>query len=86
MGKIRHLDFTDLWIQEKIRSKSVGLEKDLGTDNPADILTRYVDPSMLTSALKRRNMNFMEGRPACAPAAMGIHQPTNPDSVISNGQ
>ena len=27
MGKIRHLDCIDLWIQEKIRSKLVGLEK-----------------------------------------------------------
>ena len=86
MGKIRHLDFTDLWFQEKIRSKFVGLEKVLGTENPADILTKCVDHSILASALNRLNMEFMEGRPACAPAAMGIHQSTNPDYAISKGQ
>ena len=73
MGKIQHLDCTDLWIQEKIRSKFVGLEKVPGAENPADIITKYVDHSIWTSALKRLNMKFMEVRPACAPAAMGIH-------------
>ena len=43
LGKIRHLDVTDLWIQDKVRSKLIGLKKILGTDNPADIFTKYVD-------------------------------------------
>ena len=34
MGKIRHLDCTDLWIQEKIRSTFVGLEQIPGTEKP----------------------------------------------------
>ena len=86
MRKIRHVDCTDLWIQEKIRSELVGLEKVLDTENPADILKKYVDHSILASALERLNMKFMEGRPACAPAAMGIHGSTNPDYAISKGQ
>ena len=40
LGKIRHLDVTDLWIQDKAKPKQVGLTKVLGTDNPADIFTK----------------------------------------------
>ena len=80
MGKIRHLDCTDLWVAIR------WVRKNPGTESPADILTTYVDHSILTSALKRLNLKFMEGRPACAPAAMGIHQSTNPDIATSSGQ
>ena len=71
LGKIRHLDVTDLWIQDKVRSKQVGLKKVLGTDNPADIFTKCVERSILQKAMATMNMVQMTGRPACAPAAMG---------------
>ena len=72
LGKIRHLDVTDLWIQDKIRSKQIRLLKVLGADNVADIFTKYVDRSTLEKALKNMNVLKVEGRPACAPAAMGV--------------
>jgi hypothetical protein len=34
MGKIKHLDVTDLWIQEKFISKLAYLHKVLGIENP----------------------------------------------------
>ena len=43
MGRIRHLDVTDLWVQEKFTSKAASIDKVLGTENPADILTKHVD-------------------------------------------
>ena len=36
LDKIRYLDVTELWIQDKIRSKLIVLKKVLGADNPAD--------------------------------------------------
>ena len=42
MGKIRHLATTDLWIQDKVRSRVLELVKVLGTENPADVLTKYL--------------------------------------------
>ena len=47
MGKIRHLDTTDLWVQEVIRSGRVQLNKVLGTENPADIFTKYVERALI---------------------------------------
>ena len=70
LGKLRHLDCEDLWIQSKVRSKDVELLKALGTKTPADILTKYVDPETLKSALSRINMVVESGRPASAPQAV----------------
>ena len=72
MGKIRHLDTTDLWVQEKVRNGDIELLKILGTENPADAFTKYLDQASLDKAMMKLNVEFMSGRPACAPAAMGI--------------
>ena len=71
LGKLRHLDCTDLWIQDTIRSGRISLEKVLGTSNPADILTKYVEKKALDMALAKMNLLPTAGRPVSAPAAMG---------------
>ena len=71
IGRIRHLDTTDLWIQDAIRSGRISLDKVPGTLNPADILTKYVDKRALDMALPKMNLWPTAGRPASAPAAMG---------------
>ena len=71
LGKIRHLDVTDLWIQDTIRSKQIKLLKVLGTENVADVFTTYVDRTTLEKALANTCFFKVAGRPACAPAAMG---------------
>ena len=43
LGKVRHLDCQALWIQDAVRTKRVQLEKVLGTENPADLLTKNVN-------------------------------------------
>ena len=42
LGKIRHLDVEDLWVQQRIRDRNVDPVKVLGSDHPADMLTKYV--------------------------------------------
>ena len=71
LGNIRHLDMTDLWIQDKICSKQIRLVKVFGADNAADMFTTSVDRSTLENAPKQINVVKVEGRPACLPAAMG---------------
>ena len=51
LGKIRHLDVMDLWLQDKVRAKQVGLKQILGTDQPADIFTKYVERPILQKAM-----------------------------------
>ena len=43
LGKIRHIDVKELWLQEAVRHQRVKLEKIAGERNPADILTKHVD-------------------------------------------
>jgi hypothetical protein len=71
LGKIRHLSVTDLWIQDKVRSKTIDLVKVLGTDNPADVLTKYVQRPTMEKALAELCLVPTPGRPECAPIAMG---------------
>ena len=72
MGKIRHLDCSDLWVQEKIRNKQIALHKVLGTENPADAFTKYVNAETLKMAMSKIGMQRLDGRPACAPDTLGI--------------
>ena len=72
MGKIRHLDVSDLWVQDKVRSGAMDLRKVLGTENPADALTKYVDAGTLDKCMKAMGLELREGRSEAAPEAMGI--------------
>ena len=71
LGRIRHLATTDLWIQEPIRDGKVELLKILGTENPADVLTKYVDKKTMEAALAKLSLEFQEGRSQIAPNIMG---------------
>ena len=71
LGKVRHLATTDLWIQEKVRGRQIELCKVLGAENPADVFTKYVCRGTMDGALVKMNMKKLEGRPECAPAAVG---------------
>ena len=67
VGKIRHLDTSLLWIQQKLRDKDVTAEKILGADNPADILTKHVDSATLQKHLARMGLEYEQGRAYYAP-------------------
>ena len=76
LGKIRHLHCTDLWIQERVRNKDLELHKVLGSENPADIFTKYVDAAIMENTLHKMMFFFMEGRAKMAPDTMGLN-PSN---------
>ena len=59
MGKIRHLDVIDLWIQETFKSKLAFLHKVLGTANPDDMFTKYTDRSILNMAMGKMNTHIL---------------------------
>ena len=77
LGKIRHLDVTDLWCQEQVRLGKVSLHKVLGSENPADIMTKYTDSATLKKMLGIMNLRPMEGRAACAPAVSTGAEPSS---------
>ena len=68
LGRVRHLAVADLWIQDKIRCKDFQLLKVLGKDNPADLMTKYVDQQTLHRHLDNLGLMLEKGRAASAPA------------------
>ena len=72
MGRICHLDVTDLWVREKLNSKLAFLHLFCcWAENPKELMTKYTDEAMLTMALGQMGMRLMDGRSAVAPAAIG---------------
>ena len=76
LGKVRHLHTCDLWVQEQTRTQRVLLEKVLGTENPADVFTKYLDQHVMAKALEKMNCEFRDGRADAAPDTMGLGDPT----------
>ena len=46
LGKVRHLDVSWLWVQEKERSRELQYHKVKGSDNGADLFTKALDHGM----------------------------------------
>ena len=43
LGKTRHINVHYLWVQERVSNGDLTLHKVLGKNNPADLLTKYID-------------------------------------------
>ena len=82
LGKIRHLHTCDLWIQEQVKSERVLLEKVLGSENPADLFTKYLDQTVIAMALEKMHCEFRAGRAAQALEIMGLKN----DNPVEKGQ
>ena len=67
LGKIRHLDVTDLWLQEKARNKDIEIAKIPGDENLADALTKYIARPTMVKHLCGMNSVPEMGRPETAP-------------------
>ena len=62
LGKVRHLDTSLLWIQQKIKDKDLEVDKIHGPKNPADCLTKHVDRATLVKHLETMGLEFEQGR------------------------
>ena len=51
VGKIRHLELRELWIQEQVAQKRLQLEKIPSSSNEADILTKQLKGQQLFEML-----------------------------------
>ena len=47
LGKMKHLDVENLWLQEVVKNKDVELNKIAGDGNSADMLTKHLTRSAL---------------------------------------
>ena len=62
LGKSRHVEVAQLWVQEEVRNGEVKMTKIKGTDNPADILTKHVSSEVLSRHLGRLGHRIRDDR------------------------
>ena len=90
LGRVRHLDVADLWIQDKLREKEFTLNKVPGVDNPADMLTKYVPAATYKKHLTAISIGPEEGRVGSAPqlteGQLGMEETSTSDAESSTGQ
>ena len=67
LGKVRHIEVCQLWLQEKSQDGTIRIKKVKGTDNPADIVTKHVPNEVLTKHLPAFGLHREAGRHSIAP-------------------
>ena len=58
LGKMRHLEIRDLWLQKEIREGRVLVHKVLGTENPADLMTKILTVGEIEERLKMMSITM----------------------------
>ena len=67
LGKLRHINVQYLWIQEKVRDKSLNVKKVPGADNPADLMTKYRGAADIERHLDNLYIERRDNRAGLAP-------------------
>ena len=67
LGKLRHLKVQFLWVQERIRSGDLTVQKVAGVDNPADLLTKHLGVADMRRHVEALGIQTSRSRAAAAP-------------------
>ena len=71
VGKVKHLETRTLWVQEHVARGTVRMKKIPGTENPADLLTKFLSAPKLEHLVKSLPIEMESGRSALAPRLQG---------------
>ena len=75
IGRVRHLAVGQLWIQERIRERTIALEKVAGESNPADAATKHLCAESLRKCYAALGCETRPGRSGAAPALAADVEP-----------
>ena len=68
LGKLRHVDTQCLWIQQRVRDRTIELVKVRGEENPADLFTKHLTSRQrIHDLLAMFGCRYATGRAATAP-------------------
>ena len=67
LGKTRHIDVHYLWVQERVRSGDLVLQKVKGVENPADLLAKHLSAPDIHKYMSMFKLCYREGRAAVTP-------------------
>ena len=63
LGKMRHLEIRDLWLQKEVNDGRVKVSKVRGTENPADLMTKILGIKDINERLGAMNLVAKWTRP-----------------------
>ena len=56
---MKHIEIRDLWLQEEVLKGHVEVMKVLGTENPADLMTKFLNVAEIRARLAYLNLEFI---------------------------
>ena len=71
LGKMRHLELRDLWLQREVGEGKVIMKKVVGSKNPADIMTKFLSRTDLQAKLERLGLELVWRLPQDGPGPRG---------------
>ena len=80
VGRVRHLDVGMLWLQEQRLREVIEFAKVLGTDNPADLMTKQLSRELVEKHMAGFDQDLRDGR---ATATVKLH-PVHPFPVTGS--
>jgi hypothetical protein len=61
LGKMRHIEIRDLWLQKEVMKGLVKVVKIPGDHNPADLMTKFLKVEIIDQRLKEMNLKRVPG-------------------------
>ena len=65
VGRMRHLETKFLWIQDVVKNRELEIKKVLGTENPADIGTKFLSIAQMAPLLVKVGLVVEKKRESC---------------------
>ena len=59
LGKMRHIEIRDLWLQKEVREGRLKVVKVKGRENPADLMTKILNIGEIEDRLRRMNLRMI---------------------------
>ena len=67
LGKVRHIELSELWLQDQVARGKISLVKVAGDDNFSDSLTKHASADRIEQTLRATNNYVRAGRHAIMP-------------------
>ena len=67
LGKVRHIELAELWLQDQVARGKIKIEKIRGDDNFSDSLTKHSNPERISQTLRSTHQCLVRGRHAIMP-------------------
>ena len=67
LGKVRHIELSQLWLQEKVEANDIDIRKVRGEENRAGALTKHVDRGKTQEHMRWTGQEVAPGRHQLAP-------------------